>query len=72
MLDPSAGEPGQEIGASGRGWEPGISVFLTVRWLVGDDVASQTDDLGRYPVDEDGHFHAHFLVRGDAVPQLRR
>ena len=69
-LDPSAGKPGQEIVASGRGWEPGTSVFLTVRWLVGDDVALQTDDLGRYPVGEDGRFHAHFYVRGDAVPQL--
>ena len=69
-LHPSAGEPGQKIVASGRGWEPGISVFLTVRWLVGDDVAPQTDDLGRYRVGEDGRFHAHFVVRGDAVPQL--
>lgn len=68
-LGPSAGEPGQEIVASGRGWEPGTSVFLTVRWLVGDDVALQTDDLGRYPVGEDGRFRARFLVRGDAVPQ---
>jgi hypothetical protein len=68
-LEPSAGEPGQEIVASGRGWEPGTSVFITVRWLVGDDVALQTDDLGRYPVGEDGRFRARFLVRGDAVPQ---
>ena len=68
-LDPSAAEPGQEIVASGRGWEPGRSVFLTVRWLVGDDVELQIDDLGRYPVSEDGRFRARFLVRGDAVPQ---